>query len=149
MDIYAVLRDFILDDPALSAALGTRVFPIKLPQGVTYPAMTIQRITGVALPPLHGRASLSRPRYQCDVWTREGQGSASADATRIGRLLLDRLEGAVFRALDTDTTPAGLRIVTVEFETDRDLYESDAGGGGFYRYMADYFVHHQTGHGGA
>jgi Protein of unknown function (DUF3168) len=148
VDVYAVLRDFILDDPALSAALGTRVYPVKLPQTVVYPAMTIQRITGVALPPLKGRASLSRPRYQCDVWTKEGQGSAAAEAQRIGRVLLDRLEGAVFRALDTEVTPAALRIVTIEFETDRDLFEPDVSGG-YYRYSADYFVHHQTGHGGA
>lgn len=147
MDAYVVLRDFILADPALSAELGTRVYPIKLPQSAAYPAMTIQKVSGTALPPLKGRASLARPRYQCDVWTREGQGSAAGDAQRIGRLLLDRLEGATFLALDEDVSPAVDRIVAIEFETDRDLYEPDAGGGGFYRYSADYFVHHQTGHG--
>lgn len=149
MDVFVVLRDFILADPDLSSAFGTRVYPIKLPQSAVYPAMTIQRITGVALPPLRGRASVARPRYQCDVWTREGQGSAASEATRLGRMLLDRLEGAIFRALDEDVVPAADRIVSIEFETDRDLYEPDAGGGGFYRYSADYFVHHQTGHGHA
>jgi hypothetical protein len=147
MDIFKVLRDFILADPALAAALGTRVYPIKLPQTVEYPAMTIQRITGVALPPLKGRASLARPRYQCDVWTREGDASAAEEAQQIGRLLSDRLEGAVFRALDATVSPAAERIIAVEFETDRDLYEPDVNNKGYYRYSADYFVHHQTGHG--
>jgi Protein of unknown function (DUF3168) len=141
-----VLRTFILADPALAAALGTRVYPIKLPQTVTYPAMTIQRISGTALPPLKGRASLARPRFQCDVWTREGEGNASAEMQRIGALLSDRLEGAVFTMLDDDVSPAEARIVALEFETDRETYETDVDGG-FYRYSADYFVHHQTGHG--
>ena len=138
---------FILADPALAAALGTRVYPIKLPQAVTYPAMTIQRITGVALPPLKGRASLARPRYQCDVWTREGDGSASAEAQRIGAVALGSARGrGVHGRRMTTVSPAEARIVALEFETDRDLYEPDVDGG-FYRYSADYFVHHQTGHG--
>ena len=146
MNPCEVLRTFILADPALAAALGTRVYPIKLPQAVTYPAMTLQRISGTALPPLKGRASLARPRFQCDVWTREGDASASAEMQRIGALLSDRLEGAVFTMLDDDVSPAEPRIVALEFETDRETYETDVDGG-FYRYSADYFVHYQTGHG--
>lgn len=146
MDVYAVLRAYILADPAIAAVLGTRVYPIKLPQEVTYPAMTIQRISGAAYTPLKGRASLARPRYQCDIWTKEGVGSAASEAARIGRLLLDRLEGAVITVADAEGNPPGPRTVAFEFETDRDLYETDVGGG-FFRYSADYFVVHQTGHG--
>jgi len=141
-----VLRTFILADPALAAALGTRVYPIKLPQGVTYPAMTIQQISGTALAPLKGRASLARPRFQCDVWTREGEGNAPAEVQRIGQLLSDRLEGAVFTVQDDGVSPAKALIVALEFETDLETYETDVDGG-FFRYSADYFVHHQTGHG--
>lgn len=149
MDVFVMLRTFILGDPKLAAALGTRVYPLKLPQTVTYPAMTIQRITGVAIPPLKGRAPLARPRYQFDVWVRDKEDTTSefADVQRIGRLLSNRLEGAIFTALDTDVTPSVRRIVTIAFETDRDLYEGDVSGG-YFRYSADYFIHHETGHGG-
>lgn len=147
MNPSEVLRTFILADPALAAALGTRVYPIKLPQTVTYPAMTIQEISGTALPPLKGRASLARPRFQCDVWVWEqAPGNPPAEVQRIGQLLSDRLEGAVFTVQDDDASPAKTLIVALEFETQRETYETDVNGG-FYRYSADYFVHHQTGHG--
>lgn len=146
MNPSEVLRTFILADPALAAALGTRVYPIKLPQTVTYPAMTIQKISGSALAPLKGRASLARPRFQCDVWTREGDGNASAEVQRIGQLLSDRLEGAVFTVQDEDVSPAEALIVALEFDNDQETYETDVEGG-FFRYRADYFIHHQTGHG--
>lgn len=143
-----MVRAYILADTALAAELGTRVYPVKLPQTPTYPAMTMQKISGVRYPPLKGRASLARPRYQFDVWTAERTGAAAfSDSQRIGRLLLDRLEGKNVDLVDTSVSPSATRRVSFEFDSDRDLFETDINGG-YYRYSADYFIWHQTGNGG-
>jgi hypothetical protein len=142
-----MIRAFVLGDAAIVAAVGTRVYPVKLPQNPTYPAMTIQRISGVDFPPLKGRASLARPRYQFDVWTKEGVGSAFETVQTVGQLLRDRLEGRNVDLLDASVSPAEYRRFSFEFDSDRDLFEPDAVSSGYYRYSADYFVMHQTGNG--
>lgn len=146
VDIFKHVRAYLSADPALTASLSTRIYPVKLPQGVTFPALTFQRVSGVRFPPLKGRASLARPRYQFDIWTREGADSAFSESQRLGRVLLDRLEGKNIYVLDDDVSPAEQRIVSFEFDSDRDLFDSDVNGG-LYRYSADYFIWFQTGEG--
>lgn len=146
MDIFKHIRAYVLGDGALAAQLGTRVYPVKLPQTVTYPALTIQRISGVRHLPLKGRASLARPRYQFDVWTKEGTANAFNQTQVLGRLLLDRLEGKTITVMDDSVSPEEPRIVAFEFDNDQDLFEPDVNGG-YYRYSADFYVWFQTGHG--
>lgn len=146
MDIYPHVRAYVLGDAAIASAIGTRCYPVKLPEKATTPAVTMQQISGVRFPPLKGRASLARPRFQFDVWTSEGVGSAFSEARRIGQLLLDRLEGKNITVLDTSVSPNVNRRVSFEFDSDRDLFEEDVNGG-YYRYSADYFIWYQTGHG--
>ncbi len=146
MDVFKHVRAWVLGDPLIVAQVGTRVYPVKLPQTVTYPAITIQQISGVRHTPLKGRASLARPRFQFDVWTREGAASAFESSRSIGQLLLDRLEGRNINVLDDEVSPAEYRRLSFEFDNDQDLFEPGVNGG-YYRYSADYFVMYQTGHG--
>ena len=46
-DIYAALSTGV-------PALGSRIYPLKLPQNVAYPAVVYQRISAVADSPLSG-----------------------------------------------------------------------------------------------
>jgi len=151
-----MVRGFILADPALKAALGTRVYPLKLPQSVTYPAMTLMRVSTTTSPPLRGgRASLARPRYQADIWTYEGGDNAFETCQQIGDLLRARLEGATVQLLDTSVTPAAWRYFAFELADDQDIYEQPGegggggggGSGGYFRYSADFLISHQTGQG--
>lgn len=146
MDIFKHVRAHLLEPSELRTALGTRVYPVKLPQNPTLPAMSIQRVSGVRYQSLRGRASLARPRYQFDIWTREGTASAFSESQRLGRLLLDRIEGKDISVMDDDVSPAEPRIVSFEFDSDRDLFETDVNGG-LYRYSADFFIWFQTGEG--
>ena len=52
----------------LSALVGTRVFPVILPQNVTLPAVRYQRITGGQVTAHSGYTGLENPRYQIDAW---------------------------------------------------------------------------------
>ena len=146
MDVFGMVRAYVLADTSIATAIGTRFYPIKAPQNPVYPLITMQRISGVRFPPLKGRASLARPRYQFDVWTKEGVSSAYSTSQTIGRLLLARLEGANVDLLDQSVSPAEYRRFSFEFDSDQDLFETDVSGG-YYRYSADYFIWHQTGAG--
>ena len=150
IDVFGMIRAYVLADNAIATAIGTRFYPIKVPQGTTalYPLMTMQRIDEIRATPLKGRASLTRPRFQFDIWTKEGVGSAYKTCQQLGALLLARLEGANFSALDTEFgSPGTPRLVSAEFITSQDLFETDVSGG-YFRYSADYYIWHQTGHGG-
>jgi hypothetical protein len=151
VNVFGMVRDFILADPALALVLGTRVYPLKVPQTAIFPALTLTRVSGESGPPLRGgRASLSRPRYQFDVWTKEGQGSAFEVSQQIGELLRERLEGATVDLLDTSVLPPAWRRFAFELALDRDEFDEGEGAtSGFYRYSADYLIWHQTGQGPA
>lgn len=141
-----MIRAYVLADPLIAAQIGTRLWPLKLPQNPTTPAMVLQEISGSPQGKLKGPASLDRPRYQFDVYTKEGTGSAFETVTTIGSLLRDRLEGRTVKLLDTDESPAEYRIFAFELLRQWQQFETDVNGG-FYRYSADYFVMHQTGKG--
>lgn len=144
MDIVSKVGAFILADPQMRSDVGTRFYPVKLPQNPTLPAITIQRITGVRANKLKGPASLVDARYQIDIWAREGSGSAFKTTQRIGRRLALLLDGRTTTLLDDEVSPAVPRIVAFRLETDQDLFEPDVNGG-IYRYSADYFITYQTG----
>lgn len=145
MDIQSAVRAYILADPAIAAAIGDRLWPIKLPQNATLPAITMKGISDVRFPTLRGRAGLARPRLQLDVWIREMPGTAVAlECRRIGGLLLDRLEGKNVELDDDSESPAVPRRVAFEYIDAEDTYEPDTNGG-FFRHRADYYVGYQTG----
>jgi hypothetical protein len=145
MDIQSATRRYVLEDADIAAALGQRFYPIKLPQNVVYPAMTMQRISGVRFGDLRGPAGLARPRYQFDIWARELEGEANAlEVSRLGRLLLARLEGKTTRLEDDSVSPVEQRIVGFEFIDDEESFEPGVNGG-YFRYTSDFYIWHQTG----
>jgi hypothetical protein len=52
------------------AGVSSRVYPAKLPQAPTLPAVTYQRVTGNRVHSTQGPSGLANPRYQVDVWAR-------------------------------------------------------------------------------
>src|SRR4051812_32278487 len=90
MTIGQLFRAHLLADPAIAALVVARVYPIRLPQKATYPAITYRRVSGVRENVLRGPASLARPRMQVDAW-----GVTHDDATALGALVRQRLENYV------------------------------------------------------
>lgn len=145
MEISDAVRSLLLTDPAIALVVGTRIYPVKAPQGATYPLITLQQISGVRHGQLRGRAGMAQPRFQIDAWTKEGATANYKAARALGALIMARLEGLSTRVVD-DEVPSETRLVSVTFESDQDLFETDVNGG-YYRHSADYFVMYQTGHG--
>lgn len=161
VEIFRALRTFLLADPAgfdalpvdertrrdaartaIVAAVGTRVYPVKLPQGALTPAIVITKITGHRVNVLNGPASLAWPRYQIDCWVRETTGATSyTTAQDIGGAVLARLEAYQGLMSDPSTSPVSQYRVGVVFDDAHDDFEPDVNGG-YHRASADYFIWH-------
>ncbi len=142
VEITRALRAFLLADATIAAAVGTRIYPQKLPQNVTYPAITILRVSTLRANVLHGAASLARPRYQIDCWTRETSGAnAFTDAQELGSAVRNRLDA--YSGVMTDPTTATDFYTGVTFDDERDLFDTDVNGG-YFRHSSDYFIWHSV-----
>jgi len=140
MDSYVVLRAFLLSDAPVAALVGTRIYPVKLPQNVTYPAMTLLRVSSAPPTPLKGKTSLNHERIQIDCWVRETSGATPFTAAlALGAAVRERLEGYVGPMSDTRTSPATVYTTAVQFADEREFFEADVNGG-YYRHSADYLL---------
>lgn len=64
----------------LSALVVTRIYPDKLPQKPTYPAVTYQRVSSQRPAAMNADVGVMRERFQFDVWatTRASQDAVAA-----------------------------------------------------------------------
>lgn len=129
MTINAGLRAFLGADSAISAIIGampnTRVYPVRLPQNPTLPAITYFRVSGQRVHASSGALGLSGPRMQIDCWATKYE-----DAHALAELVRKRIDG--YRG------PMGSETVQgVFFESERDLYEPEPDQ---HRVSRDYFV---------
>ena len=130
MGLGSTIRKVLMDDAAVVALVGTRVYPKILPQNPGLPAITYQRISRVAVADnLQGAGSLARPRVQVDAWAK-----TDADAITVGAAVRRRLNG--FRGPVTGEGD----VRRIALETNQDLYDAELL---LHRHSADYFVWHE------
>jgi hypothetical protein len=129
-DIRLALRSFLLADASIAAAVGVRVYPIKLPQGTTAVSIVYNRISGGGDYHLQGLSGFAHHRFQIDAWA-----STANAATSLADLIRDRIDG--YRGdMGTDSPP----VVTVHgiFMADqREDYDDEAK---LHRMSRDYFI---------
>ncbi len=65
----------------LSALIATRIYPLRMPQGSTFPAVVYTRVSGARINNLDGE-NIQNPRYQIDCWA-ETYSAAKAVAAQI------------------------------------------------------------------
>jgi hypothetical protein len=99
--------------PGLAALIGTRLYPLLLPQDPTLPAVTYQRISTPMMLAFE-RSFLPHPRFQFDCWAASFP-AARAVAEQV-KLALDVYRGA----MGAETIQASI------LDTDRDTYEPQA-----------------------
>lgn len=87
-DLRPELRTFLLADAALLAAVASRVYLIKLPQGTTADSIVYNRISGAGDYVMSGLSGFTQHRYQIDAWSQTGDG-----ADTLANLIRDRLDG--------------------------------------------------------
>ena len=123
--IESSISTFLLADAILSGLIASRLYPLKLPQKPTLPAVTYQRISGERVHDMSGASGLAEPRFQFDAWA-----DKYLDAKSVADAIRKRLDG--FKGLaETDTVQSAL------LESDRDFYEDDVK---IWRVSMDYFI---------
>lgn len=138
--VYGAVRAYILADPAITAIIGTRFYPIKAPQAAIYPLVTMRRIVEPRGPHLRGPSGLAAPRYQLDAWAKETDSAAFSNALRLAELIRLRIDGFSGVLTDASETPDARFQVAIRFDDARDLFEPDPAGGGYYRQSTDYVI---------
>lgn len=79
------MRTAILALPAVAALIGTRCYPVTLPQGATLPALTYAVISGVGESDTQSGPGVQRRRIQFDCWAATyGEACSLADALTAG-----------------------------------------------------------------
>lgn len=127
--VYTILKDAA----AVSALVGSRIYPLKAPAKVVKPYVTYQRISGNRWRSFDGPTGTAQPRIQVDAYaTTYAAAKGLADAIR---RTLDGYAGSVA------TTSGPVRIGGISLMTDRDLFEDDIDPA-LYRVSMDFMVTH-------
>ena len=88
MSLETALRAYVLADAATAAIVGQRMYPRRLPQGPTLPALDYQRVDTRRLHDFDGPDGLPRARVQVRAW-----GASVQSATDTAALVRARLDG--------------------------------------------------------
>lgn len=131
--IEEALRAVLLADAGVAALVGTRVYPLVLPQAGTLPAITYQVVAGDADYVMEGASGLAFKRVQVDCWADTYSAAAG-------------LRAAVTAALGGFAGSAGSPAVRIQgaFKTmEADGYEDalERAGPRLWRKTIDFNVH--------
>ena len=118
-------RALLLSSSDIAAEVGVRVYPLKLPQNPTYPAITYQVISDQSEKLLEGPDRIRRARVQIDVWA--ATISTCQTITNYIRSLLD----------GQDNTQGNIRFRSAWTENEQDIYEESIEK---YRILSDYMI---------
>jgi len=90
MNILAHLIELFKETTAITAIIGSgdtmRAYPMMMPQGVTYPCVTLQRITSMESTKLAGPDGYTHARIQIDLWAETYTELSALEAALRARL---------------------------------------------------------------
>lgn len=136
-DIRAAIKEYILGDSSIAAIIGTRIYPVILPQGVVDTSIVYSRISGLGDNTMRSATFLSRPRMQIDAW------SARHDtAAELANLIKQRIDG--FGPGDLpygSNSPRDFVFVQgIFYQSERDDFDNEMK---MFSVSRDYFVWHE------
>lgn len=131
MKIEEALFSHLKSHAGLSALVGTRIYPQIMPQGVTMPAVTYQKISGPREYSHGGPSELAHPRFQLSCWAKNY--STAKDIAEQVRLALQAYRGTMGGA-------GGVTVYGAFLENEIDLYESDTR---LYHIPVDFSIWHK------
>lgn len=116
-DLYTALSG----DAGLSALVGTRIYPVRVPQSPAYPLVSYMRVSNSHVNSLSGSSGLDNSRYQFDVYS-DTYASANSVAD------------AIIAAMATATTYKSILLSRIDLDHDLDVDK--------YRITIDFSVWH-------
>jgi hypothetical protein len=125
------LRAYLAADPAVTAIVGNRIYPVQLPQGIRLASLVYSRISEIESYHNVGPSALMQTRFQFDsVSPNVDEATLLADAVK------ERLGG--FAGAINYAPPNGvLNVEGIFFDMGREDYDGELS---FYRMSRDFFV---------
>ena len=128
MTIEADLRTHLIADSPVTALVVARIYPIKLPQSPTYPAITYEIISDIPHRSLDGDSDLERVRARVHCW-----GETYTEAVDLAR----KVRTAVG---DFSGTMGATAVSSVKFESWNDIFDDVPE---VYRRLVDFIIAHR------
>lgn len=132
-DIRLALRAYLLADGDVTSAVGIRVFPVRLPQGITQPSVVYNRISGNSDYHSQGSSGLVVTRMQIDAWAK-----TTDEAARVADIVKDRIDGLRGEvSFGSESPQESIEVRGVFHESEREDYDAEAN---MYRMSRDFTV---------
>jgi hypothetical protein len=132
------VRTYLLTQATVTAVVGTRIYPLKIPQSIsTYPSITYQMISQVPAHTLTGGAGYAESRIQYDIYAETKPAADSLD-----EILRNVLQG--FPPAGNAGTMGSSTVSSVKADLLRELWEpsQDNSDKGWFRLSRDYWIRH-------
>lgn len=129
---------YILADAVIADLIGVRLYPLVLPQPVTYPAASYYLVSVVESRDLSGPAGKERARITINSWA-----VTYAQAKAVARAMSARVNPQGGLSLTVGAT----RITSTRKENERDVFEDEAGSvgaTGIYGVTQDFIIAHHN-----
>ncbi len=118
-----------------TALVANRLYPLVLPQGPTYPAVTYARISRKGRRTLGGTVALVNSRFQFSCW---------AKSYREAKAVAAELESALQSYSGQMGGAGGVRVLDGEIDNEQDQYEPESAPG-IYHVPVDVLLMHEGG----
>ena len=119
------VRARLLADLEVFGLVGSRIYPVVIPQASTYPAIAYQRISGVHEQSQDGLSGLEHPRIQVSCYGNEyAEGQRLAEAVKLAMIPQRSGESSGF-----PYSAGNVEVQGVALEDDADLFELTEGEG--------------------
>jgi hypothetical protein len=123
------IRAHLAADPAITAIVGSRIYPVQLPQGIRLASLVYSRISEIESYHNAGPSALMQTRFQFD-----SVSPVVDEATLLADAVKERLGG--FAGAITYTGGV-LNVEGIFFDMGREDYDGEIA---FYRVSRDFFV---------
>jgi hypothetical protein len=112
-DIESGLLAFLVGNTGLTALVGTRIYPLRVPEGAALPALVYYKISGPSEHSKDGDMNLNHPRFQFTAWANK-YGDAKAVGTAVTSAL---------NAFANGSSMGGIVVAQIIVENDTDLHD--------------------------
>jgi len=131
MKAINAVYNILSNNSALTAVVGSRINPLRLPQGSAFPAITLHVISNVPHMSKSGPSKTDFARVQVDIY-----GTTYQSVYQTAELVRTALQIA---------TPGTFNAVTVqviEYDGEIEMVEDQAGFAGVYHVSQDYIINY-------
>jgi hypothetical protein len=119
MTVEEALFAYLRAHPGLAALVGSRIYPLKLPQNVTLPAVAYQRISTSWRYALGGSGPrLTQVRFQISCW---------AEKYETAKAVASQVRGALGNFSGVMGGTSGVRVLATTLAAEADVYEPETG----------------------